>query len=208
MLYLCFMCNINCNYVWDYLFHASLPHPAVCSKSAEAISYLFTAWASLPRKRAWKKVLNIISRKRERRRKERGRAEKKEVQSYSYKPYSRSKTSRGLRSIDTQLHWRISSQKCPLRSYPQDYFSRLWCRRGNGNHVCWWDFPRIVRYRSKGKESGQWLPKVTHTWTNIPAYTISSTMSNDRAWRMSISTLYFQHLHQRLTHHGCSRNIR
>lgn len=52
-------------------FHASLPHPAVCSKSTEAISYLFTARASLPRKEPGKKYA-ILFREKE---KEGGRRE-------------------------------------------------------------------------------------------------------------------------------------
>lgn len=47
-----------------------------------------------------------------------------------------------------------------------------------------------------------------YTWTDVPAHIIYSTMSIVRAWRMSISTLYVQHLHQSLTHQGCWRNIR
>lgn len=56
-------------------------------------------------KRAWKKVLNTILRKRESRRKERGKAEKKEVHSYSYKSYSEKNKQRTKdRSIDTPIH--------------------------------------------------------------------------------------------------------
>lgn len=85
----------NCHSIWDYLFHASLPHQVICFKTAEAMSFLFTALASFLRKEPGKKYSILFWEKEKIEREEKGR--KKERKSYRYKCYSKSKISRGPR---------------------------------------------------------------------------------------------------------------